>query len=226
MNRSVEGAVRAVRTPRFVVLEGVEGSGKSTQIRLLSAWLEGAGIPHTAAREPGGTRVGEAIRGVLLDRDGLEVPARTELLLMLAARAAFVEGVVRPALARGEVVIADRFDLSTFAYQGFGRGLELSEVVEMNRFATGGLRPDLYVILDLPARAGEERQARQGKAPDRIEQEGPEFMERVSRGYRTLAETEGRARMLDARGTPDEVHARLRRLLEGAFPETFGPEPV
>ena len=124
--------------PRFVVLEGVEGSGKSTQVRLLSAWLAEMGVAHATTREPGGTAVGEAIRGVLLDRDGLEMPPETELLLVLAARAAFVRDVVRPALERGETVLADRFDLSTFAYQGFGRGLDLETVRRLNEFATGG----------------------------------------------------------------------------------------
>lgn len=207
--------------PRFIVLEGVEGSGKSTQIRLLSAWLSEMGVSHTATREPGGTAVGEAIRSVLLHRDGLEMPAETELLLMLAARAAFVKEVVRPALERGETVLADRFDLSTFAYQGFGRGLPLDRVREMNDFATGGLRPDLYILLDLPADEGTLRQAREGKTLDRIERAGAGFLERVREGYRTLAESEGRAQVVNARGTPEEVHVRLRALLQGTFPETF-----
>lgn len=207
--------------PRFIVLEGVEGSGKSTQIRLLSSWLSGLGLAHATAREPGGTSVGEAIRGVLLDQDGLEIPAETELLLMLAARAAFVREVVRPALDRGETVLADRFDLSTFAYQGFGRGLDLAKVRELNDYATGGIRPDIYMVLDLPADEGALRQAREGKTLDRIEKAGSGFLERVREGYRSLAESEGKAHLVNARGTPEEVHARLRALLEATFPETF-----
>lgn len=212
--------------PRFIVLEGVEGSGKSTQIRLLSAWLEGAGIPHTSAREPGGTAVGEAIRQLLLDRDELHIPPETELLLMLAARAAFVRQVVQPALERGETVLADRFDFSTFAYQGHGRGLDMDTVQRLNAFARGAVEPDLYIVLDLPAKEGTERQAREGKTLDRIERAGSGFLERVREGYRQLAESEGRARVVDARGTPEEVHARLRALLEGGFPETFRPSAV
>lgn len=207
--------------PRFIVLEGVEGSGKSTQIRLLSSWLTALGVQHITAREPGGTAVGEAIRGVLLHEDGLTIPAETELLLMLAARAAFVQEVVAPALDRGEVVLADRFDFSTFAYQGHGRGLDLDSVRRMNDFATGGLRPDLYLVLDLPAEEGAVRQAREGKTPDRIEKAGAGFLERVREGYRSMAEGEGRARLVNARGTPEDVHARLRGLLESTFPETF-----
>lgn len=212
--------------PRFIVLEGVEGSGKSTQLRLLSAWLDGLGLAHVTTREPGGTGVGEAIRGLLLDADHLEVPAETELLLMLGARAAFVRQVVGPALDDGLIVLADRFDLSTLAYQGYGRGLELDEIRRMNAFATGGVEPDLYLVLDLPADEGARRQAREGKTLDRIEQAGPGFLERVREGYRTLAREGGSVQEVNARGTPEEVHARLRRILGATFPETFGVSTV
>ena len=117
-------------------------------------------------------------------------------------------------------------DFSTFAYQGYGRGLDLETVRVLNGFATGGLVPDLVVVLDLPADEGRRRQAREGKTLDRIERAGEGFMERVREGYRELAETEGNARMVDARGTPEEVHARLRALLESSFPETFRHSPV
>lgn len=213
--------------PRFIVLEGVEGSGKSTQIRLLDAWLDSLGLQHVRAREPGGTHVGEAIRHVLLHGgEEEEMPAETELLLMLAARAAFVREVVRPALEAGSTVLADRFDFSTFAYQGHGRRLPLDRIRELNRFATGGLVPDLVVVLDLPPELGRERQAREGKTLDRIERAGPGFMERVRAGYRALADSEGNAQMIDGRGTPEEVHFRLRTLLESSFPETFRHMPV
>jgi dTMP kinase len=215
-----------VAAPRFIVLEGVEGSGKSTQIRLLDAWLESLGLDHVRAREPGGTRVGEEIRSVLLHGDDMAIPPETELLLMLAARAAFVREVVRPALEAGRTVLADRFDFSTFAYQGYGRGLDHDLVRELNRFATGGLTPDLVVVLDLPAEEGRRRQAREGKTLDRIERAGEGFLERVREGYRALASSEGHARVIDARGTPEEVHARLRALLQSSFPETFRHSPV
>lgn len=208
---------------RFIVLEGVEGAGKTTQVRLLSTWLDALGVSHVAAREPGGTEVGEAIRQVLLDRREMRVPPETELLLMLAARSAFVREVVRPALEAGRLVIADRFDFSTFAYQGYGRGLALDEVRRLNAVATGGLVPDLYVVLDLPVAEGGERQQREGKEQDRIEREGEGFLERVRAGYQALCDTEGRARSVDARGAPEAVHGRIRALLESAFPETFVP---
>ena len=210
-----------VSRARFIVLEGVEGAGKTTQIGLLSTWLDGLGVEYVRAREPGGTEVGEAIRGVLLETRDEDVPAETELLLMLGARAAFVRGIVRPALDAGRVVLADRFDFSTFAYQGYGRGIDLDEVKRMNAFATGGLRPDAVLVLDLPAAEGAERQAREGGEADRIEREGTAFLERVRGGYRELADQYAEARVIDARGRPEVVHARLRDLLVGLFPETF-----
>ena len=206
---------------RFVVVEGVEGAGKTTQVGLLSAWMTARGIAHVTAREPGGTGVGEAIRDVLLaQRDG-GVPPETELLLMLGARAAFVREIVQPALARGEVVLADRFELSTFAYQGYGRGLDLEDIGRLNAFATGGLKPDLTVVMDLPVSEGVSRQAREGAAPDRIEGEGAAFLERVRRGYQELAARDGRVRMIDARGEAQVIHRRLRGVLGEACPETF-----
>jgi len=215
-----------VNVSRFIVLEGVEGSGKSTQLQLLSSWLDGLGLDHVTTREPGGTAVGEAIRSLLLDAEEVDVPAETELMLMLGARAAFVRQVVRPALEQGRIVLADRFDLSTLAYQGFGRGLDLDQVRRMNDFATGGLRPDLYLVLDLPADEGARRQAREGKTPDRIERAGQGFLSRVREGYRTLAQAGGSIQEVNGRGTPAEVHTRLRDLLEATFPETFGVSPV
>ncbi len=206
---------------RFVVLEGVEGAGKSTQARMLGEWLEASGIPFTLTREPGGTDVGEAIRHVVQDRPELAVPAETELLLYLAARAAFVKEVARPVLDRGELLVADRFSLSTYAYQGYGRGLDLDQVRRMDRFATGGLAPDLYLVLDLPVGEGRARQKAAGKKEDRLESAGEAFLEAVGRGYRELAGTDPSVRLVDARGTPLEVHARVRQVLRQELPETF-----
>ncbi len=127
----------------FIVIEGGEGAGKSTQAALLAEWLRERGVACTLARKPGSTALGEAIREVVLARTDLDMPAESELLLILAARAAFVRDVVDPALARGDVVIADRFDLSTLAYQGYGRGLNLSLVRAAMEIVVGDLRPDL-----------------------------------------------------------------------------------
>jgi len=205
----------------FLVLEGVEGAGKTTQARLLTEWLESAGVAFTLAREPGGTEVGEAIRNVVQDRPELTVPPETELLLYLAARAAFVREIVRPVLDRGELFIADRFSLSTYAYQGYGRGLDLDSVRALDRFATDGLVPDLYLVFDLPVEEGRARQRAGGKEADRLEAAGGEFLERVRRGYQELAAGDERARLVDALGSADEVHTRIRETLRREMPATF-----
>jgi dTMP kinase len=204
-----------------VVLEGVEGAGKSTQARMLGEWLEVCGIPFTLTREPGGTEVGEAIRNVVQDRPELSIPPETELLLYLAARTAFVKEVALPVLERGELLIADRFSLSTYAYQGYGRGLDLDEVRRMDRFASGGLAPDICLVLDLPVREGRARQNAAGKREDRLEGSGEAFLEAVGRGYRELAGADGSIRLVDALGSPLEVHNRVREVLCRELPETF-----
>jgi dTMP kinase len=206
---------------RFIVLEGGDGAGKTTQVALLTSWFDAIGLPHVATREPGGTAVGEAIRSVVLGRRDLEMPAESELFLILAARAAFVRDVVRPALERGETVLADRFSLSTLAYQGYGRGLDLPQVRDAIDIATGGLEPDLYIVLDLPGDEGEERQRRDGVEADRIEQEGRSFRDVVREGYLALSEAEPAVEIVDARGTPEEVHMRIRDRLVARFPTTF-----
>lgn len=207
-----------VRRP-FIVLEGVEGSGKSTQCRLLGDWLGELGVPHLVTREPGGTAAGEEIRRVVLHGD--DIPARTELLLMLAARSVFVEQVLHPALRDGFLVIADRFELSTLAYQAYGRGLPQEIVTSMNGFATGGLSPDLTIVLDVEPAAGAARRAAAGAAADRIERAGDEFHARVARAYRLLATELPDVELVDGSGDTGEVQERLRVLLQARFPETF-----
>ncbi len=203
------------------MLEGVEGAGKTTQTARLAEWLRARGRAVTATREPGGTRVGEAVRAVLLERADLELPAETELLLVLAARVAFVRQVVEPALTRGEIVVADRFSLSTLAYQGYGRGLDLVTVRRMDAFARAGVEPDLVLVLDLPIEEGVQRQRAAGKGSDRIERAGAAFHERVAAGYRALARegvlAGGLIGVVDALGTPDAVHERVRAALREAF---------
>ncbi len=207
----------------FVVLEGGEGAGKSTQAALLAAWLAERGVPHTLAREPGSTGVGEAIREVVLGRTDLEMPAESELFLILAARAAFVREVVCPALARGEVVIADRFDLSTLAYQGYGRGLDLSRVRAAMGIATGDLKPDLYLVLDVSLGEGLARRLAAMEAADRIEGAGSDFLHRVRRAYLELARKEERVHLVSGLGTPVQVQNRILRHLQRHLPDVFGP---
>jgi len=206
---------------RFIVLEGGEGAGKSTQAALLSSWMAAGKIDHRRTREPGGTPVSEAIRSIVLARSDLDVPPTSELFLILAARAAFVRDVVRPALSMGLVVVSDRFALSSLAYQGYGRGIDLDEIRRANALATGGLEPDLYLVLDVPVEEGARRQRRDGMPPDRIERSGTAFLERVRDGYLALARSERNVRVIDGSGAPEEVHRRIRSLLLTEFPATF-----
>lgn len=206
---------------RFIVLEGLDGVGKSTQIALLSQWLDALELPHVCAREPGGTPVGEAIRAVVLGRPELDVPPESELFLILAARAAFVRDVVRPALEAGRTVLADRFSLSTLAYQGYGRGLDLERVREAIDLSTSGLEPDLCLVLDLPLEESRERQRKDGAGADRIEGAGEGFRKAVRDGYLALSESEARVERVSAAGTPEEVHRRIRDRLVARFPTTF-----
>jgi dTMP kinase len=199
----------------------VEGSGKTTQVARLADFLRARGSRVTVAREPGSTPLGERVRALVLDSTDLGVPARSELFLMLAARAAFVDQVVRPALAAGEVVLADRFELSTLAYQGAGRGLPTDEIVRGNRLATGGLLPDATLLLELDPEEGARRQARAAKRKDRLESEGPDFHRRVADGYLELAGRVQGLLRVDAAGSIEAVEERILRLLAARFPETF-----
>jgi len=166
----------------FIALEGIEGAGKSTQIARLAERLRTRGHDPLLVREPGGTPLAEAARDLVLH--GHDMAPAPELFLYLVARADLVTRVIRPALAAGRVVLADRFELSTRAYQAGGRGLPEAEVAGAIAIATGGLMPDLYLVLDLPVDVGRERQAAQGKAPDRIERAETAFHARVAESFR------------------------------------------
>jgi len=205
----------------FIVLEGIDGVGKTTQVALLAQWLGALEVPHLLVREPGGTPLGEAIRELVLGRSELDVSPRSELLLLLAARAALVGDVVRPALEEGRTVIADRYALSTLAYQGYGRGIDVEQVRRALDVATDGLLPDLYVLLDLPLDEARARRGTAGVAPDRIEREGEAFRVAVRDGYLALAESEPGIEVISADGSPEDVHRRVRGLLEARFPQTL-----
>jgi dTMP kinase len=203
----------------FIALEGPEGAGKSTQVRLLESWLRSRGYDPLVTREPGGTAVAEEVRRLLLQSDAL--PAEAELLLMLAARASLVAQRIGPALEAGRIVVTDRFHLSTLAYQSYGRGLPLDEVEAMNRFATGGLEPDLTIVLDVDAPAGAARKAGAGSGPDRIERAGTAFHARVVQAYRLLAERGESIERVDGLASAETVHAAVVEVLVRRFPETF-----
>ena len=218
-----------VRRGRLIVLEGAEGVGKTTQIRRLGQTLTARGIRYMAVREPGGTQVGDEIRRLLLD-PGPELCARTEALLFMASRAELVERVIRPALDSGLVVVADRFFLSTYAYQIAGRGLDDGEVTHANLFATGGLVPDLTVLLRLSVAAALARTDSRGSR-DRIESAADDFHHRVADAFDRFADPSWQHRHaewgvvvpVDAAGTVDDVAAAVIGVLEQRWPETFRP---
>jgi dTMP kinase len=217
------------RSGKLIVLEGAEGVGKTTQIRRLGETLTARGIRHLAVREPGGTDVGDQIRRLLLD-PGPELGARTEALLFMASRAELVDRVIRPALDSGLVVLADRFFLSTYAYQIAGRGLKDAEVAAANGFATGGLVPDLTVLLRLSVEAALERTDRRGSR-DRIEAANDDFHHRVAEAFDRFADPAWQHRhsewgvvtAVNAAGTVDEVANAVLAVLEKKWPETFRP---
>ena len=195
----------------FVTLEGIDRSGKTTQARLLG---EALGDRAVAVREPGGTAVGERVRELLKD-PSIEVDERTEALLFAAARAELVSDVIRPALDDGKIVISDRFLDSSLAYQGGARGLGVEEVERINEFATGGLRPDVTVLLDLPPAAAA---GRAGVEVDRFEQEGAGLQERVRAAYEELVVRDpDRWVRVDADRDPDEVHRDVFAVVEGVL---------
>lgn len=201
---------------RLIAFEGVEGSGKSTQLDLLRQAMEGRGREVVVTREPGGTPAGERMRAVLLD-PGVELHPRAEALLFAAARAELVDAVIRPALERGAVVLCDRYLDSSLAYQGDARGLGRGPVEEVNRFATGGLLPDLVVLLDLDPASGLRR--RSGEL-DRIEAQDLAFHRRVRQAFRDLAAADpGRFAVVDGAAPVAEVAAGVQAaalaLLEG-----------
>jgi len=197
----------------FVVFEGGEGVGKSTQVARCADWARASGREVVVTYEPGDTKTGAAIRELLLHADG-PLDAHAELMLMLADRAQHVAEVIEPALARGAVVISDRYTPSTLAYQGVARGLGVAFVEELSAWAAGGLAPDAVVVLDLP---DAEAEARVAAARDRVERAGDLFHRQVRAAYRTLG-TERGWLLIDASGSFDDVSARVRAALAPLLP--------
>jgi dTMP kinase len=197
----------------FVVVEGIEGSGKSTLMHGLAECLRAEGNDVVATREPGGTPVGDAIRDIFLNRS-IAISPLTESLLVSAARAQHVAEVIRPCLAQGRIVLCDRFTDSTLAYQGYGRGVDLESLRALSGIATGGIAPELVLLLDLPVSAARARMRERTGVTDRIESESDAFHERVRQGFLELAGSLGH-RVLDGALPPD-------RLLEMALSEVRG----
>ncbi len=207
-------------TGRFIVLDGIDGCGKSTQIRHLAQWLPANGLmPSTAqlicTREPGGTPLGQSIRELLLHTEADQVPSVTaELLLYAADRAQHVDTVIRPALLRGDWVLSDRFAGSTLAYQGYGRGLDRQLITRLESIATTGLEPDLTAWLMVPVEVSLQR--RHGEKEDRIEAEGRAFLRRVADGFAVLAEQRNWSQ-IDAQ----QSVSKLSQVLEQTLRETL-----
>lgn len=213
---------------RFITFEGPEGGGKSTHSKLLAERLRARGLEVVETREPGGTELAEKIRALVREQVSDSPVPRAETLLFLAARAQNVERVIKPALERGAWVLCDRFSDSTMAYQGHGRGFGMERIAGLDDFATGGLKPDLTFLLDVPPETSAERlsgrQAAGGEAPDRMELAGAAFHRAVREGFLALAalpENRGRIVVIDATRPPQETAAAVEKaltplLIEGA----------
>ena len=208
-----------MQSGRFITFEGMDGCGKTTQLRLLAAALREKGLDVVETVEPGGTEIGRQIRRILLDPENTAIHARTELLLYFASRAQNVEQVIRPALAAGSVVLCDRFTDSTLVYQGCGRGLNPGIVVELDRIACQGLRPDATILIDIDLDTSmtraKRRNQRTTQAESRIDEEDAAFHERTRRGYLDLAASEpGRFITIDGRASIGDVARSIREALQ------------
>ena len=202
---------------RFISLDGLDGTGKSSQLGPLCDWLRSRGVTVTTCRDPGSTPTGDAIRAILLDRRDLHVDPTSEMLLYMAARAQLVAEVITPALARGEWVLADRFLLATIVYQGHAGGLDPEAIRAVGRVATTGIEPDLVVLLD----CGLETSARRLDRPlDKLESRGDGYRARVRAGYLAEAAADpARVRVVDAEGTTADVAGRIREVVRARFSE-------
>ena len=198
---------------KFITVEGIEGVGKTTNMDFIHQQLLASGREVVVTREPGGTPLGEAIRGLLLDPEYTGMDSRCELQLMFAARAEHLSKVVWPALEKGQWVLCDRFTDATYAYQGGGRGIDSGVIARLEELVQGEFRPDLTLLLDVPVEVGLSRAGKRG-ALDRFEQEQVEFFERVRQAYLDLAESHhGRYRIIDASRPLTQVQARLESVM-------------
>ncbi|HXO18684.1 MAG TPA: dTMP kinase [Thermoanaerobaculia bacterium] len=207
---------------RFITFEGLDGSGKSTHLERAAGWLRGRGVPHLVTHEPGGTPLGDALREIFLDSRWGAMDGVVELLLVFASRRQHLIEVIEPALAAGRHVLCDRFTDSTRAYQGYGRGVPLALVEELDRTATGGRVPDRTLLFDLPAEAARARghsQRRKGRGVvDRLDAEDLAFYRRVREGFLALAKGHpGRFRVVDSAHSPAATFARVQAALAEAL---------
>lgn len=202
---------------RFIVLDGIDGAGKSSQIGPLVQWLKAGGRTVTTCRDPGSTPAGDAIRAILLDRHEIHLAPTSEMLLYMAARAQLVAEVIRPALARGEWVVSDRYLLANIVYQGHAGGLDPDVVRRVGAVATGGIDPDCVLVLDVDLATAARRLDR---PLDKLENRGDEFRARLRAGYLAEAARDpGRIAVIDAAAEPEVVAGRLRAALGQRFPD-------
>jgi dTMP kinase len=192
----------------FISIDGGDGVGKSTQTELFCQWLRGRGLEVVACRDPGSTHLGDAVREILLHRHDLEIHRRSEMLLYMAARAQMVEEIIRPALEQGKIVVSDRYLLANVVYQGYGGGLDVESLWQVGKVSTGGLMPDLTIVLDLPAKTASGRINRQ---LDRMEQQGAEFHARVREGFLTEAGRRSGIVIVNAAASIDEIQTAIRQ---------------
>lgn len=194
----------------FIAFEGIDGSGKTTQAKRLKVHLKKLSYEVVLVEEPGGTPIGEAIRKILKD-SGQQMAALTELLLYEASRSQLVRQIIKPALAKGVIVIADRYAMSSLAYQGYGRGLNLKLIEKLNEIATDGLEPDFIFLLDIPPREALKRKS----LKDRMEQEALGFHERVRKGYLELQARTKKCFLIDGMKRPEQIFKEVLRALNG-----------
>jgi len=198
---------------KFITLEGIEGVGKTSNLRFIKELLEAEGHSCVVTREPGGTNLGEALRGILLNHSEENMSPDAELLMMFAARAEHLEKVIKPALANNQTVLCDRFTEATYAYQGGGRQLDEEKIAELEEWVQGNLRPDLTVILDAPVEIGRARAGKRSE-PDRIEQEQDDFFQRVRNAYINMSEHyPHRICLVDASVGIEQVQQQIRAML-------------
>lgn len=199
----------------FITLEGGEGSGKSTQIKVIEKYLESMALDYVTTREPGGIRISESIREVILDKNNTEMDGKTEALLYAAARRQHLVEKVIPALCEGKIVICDRFIDSSLAYQGYARGIGMKEVFEINSFAIDGYMPDLTILLDLDVREGLARVNERSGEINRLDLEDIKFHELVREGYiKLLKEHPNRIKRIDASASLDDVSERIINIIK------------
>ena len=204
----------------LITFEGMDGSGKTTQIHMLEHEFSKLGIEYKTFREPGGTVLSEKIRAILLDKENIELISTAESLLFAAARAQLTAEQIKPAIVNGEFVICDRFTDSTIAYQGYGRGLDIKKLEEINHIATAGLTPDITFILDINPEVASARM--EAESPDRMETMGMEFFRRIQEGYCQIKDQNpNRCRVINGEQSPENVFKEIKEILLERFEEVL-----